>query len=59
MQDKVWVNGPDLPREIYTVLADAGVMHPTEVACCTPAEAQPDPVLVPFGVRTPAADTCC
>ena len=55
----MWVNGPELPWEIYTVLADAGVMHPTEVACSTPAEAQPDPVLVPFGVRTPAADTCC
>jgi len=59
VQDKVWVNGPELSWEIYTVLADAGVMHPTENACCAPAEAQPDPVLVPFGARTSAAGSCC
>ncbi|MEI6496737.1 MAG: ArsI/CadI family heavy metal resistance metalloenzyme [Actinomycetota bacterium] len=59
VQDKVWVNGPELPWEIYTVLADASVMHPTENACCAPAEAQPDPVLVPFGARTSAAGSCC
>lgn len=37
VQDKVWVSGPEIPWEIYTVLADASVMHPTEEACCTPA----------------------
>ena len=38
LQDKVWVHGPDAePWEIYTVLADADVMHPVPVApdaCC-------------------------
>lgn len=28
VQDKVWVTGPEVPWEIYTVLADAPVMHP-------------------------------
>ena len=40
VQDKVWVNGPEIPWEIYTVLADAPVMHPTDDACCVSAEAQ-------------------
>ena len=48
VQDKVWVNGPDgEPWEVYTVLADAPVMHPvpaageasaastSAAACCT------------------------
>ena len=38
VQDKVWVHGPNAePWEIYTVLADADVMHPVPVArdaCC-------------------------
>ena len=39
VQDKVWVHGPDAePWEIYTVLADAEVMHPVESQCCGPAE---------------------
>ena len=38
VQDKVWVSGPDAePWEVYTVLADAAVMHPEESTCCTPA----------------------
>jgi catechol 2,3-dioxygenase-like lactoylglutathione lyase family enzyme len=37
VQDKVWVSGPEIPWEIYTVLADAPVMHPVENACCEPA----------------------
>ena len=44
VQDKVWVHGPDAePWEVYTVLADAPVMHEVpaagESACCaaTPA----------------------
>jgi catechol 2,3-dioxygenase-like lactoylglutathione lyase family enzyme len=41
VQDKVWVNGPELPWEIYTVLADAPVMHPVEGGCCAaPADAE-------------------
>jgi catechol 2,3-dioxygenase-like lactoylglutathione lyase family enzyme len=42
VQDKVWVHGPDAePWEIYTVLADAAVMHAVpaagsdESACCS------------------------
>src|SRR3954454_18713543 len=27
VQDKVWVSGPEIPWEIYTVLADAEVLH--------------------------------
>jgi catechol 2,3-dioxygenase-like lactoylglutathione lyase family enzyme len=38
LQDKVWVNDPDgAPWEVYTVLADAEVMHPADSQCCTPA----------------------
>ena len=39
MQDKVWVTGPAMPWEIYTMIADASVIHPTEGECCVPAEA--------------------
>jgi catechol 2,3-dioxygenase-like lactoylglutathione lyase family enzyme len=39
VQDKVWVSGPEIPWEIYTVLADAAVIQPTEGECCTPADA--------------------
>lgn len=42
VQDKVWVHGPDaVPWEVYTVLADAPVMHdvPTaDASCCDIAE---------------------
>jgi catechol 2,3-dioxygenase-like lactoylglutathione lyase family enzyme len=34
VQDKVWVSGPEIPWEIYTVLADAPVMHPAAGECC-------------------------
>ena len=43
VQDKVWVHGPDGEAwEVYTVLADAPVMHEVPVAfapqaCCAPA----------------------
>jgi len=37
VQDKVWVSGPEIPWEIYTVLADAAVMHPVAGECCAPA----------------------
>ena len=36
VQDKVWVSGPEIPWEIYTVLADASVMQPAEGECCVP-----------------------
>jgi lactoylglutathione lyase len=38
VQDKVWVSGPEVPWEIYTVLADAAVMTPAPDACCAPAD---------------------
>jgi catechol 2,3-dioxygenase-like lactoylglutathione lyase family enzyme len=53
VQDKVWVSGPELPWEIYTVLADASVMHPAEDACCSPATTT-EPVTV--GAKPTA---CC
>lgn len=37
VQDKVWVSGPEIPWEIYTVLADAPAMAPVATAtasCC-------------------------
>jgi catechol 2,3-dioxygenase-like lactoylglutathione lyase family enzyme len=44
VQDKVWVHGPDAePWEVYTVLADAPVMHevpvPNGAACCASVDA--------------------
>lgn len=53
VQDKVWVSGPEMPWEIYTVLADAAVMHPVENACCTPELTEVTPVTV--GARS----SCC
>jgi catechol 2,3-dioxygenase-like lactoylglutathione lyase family enzyme len=35
VQDKVWVHGPDAePWEVYTVLADAPMMHAPADTCC-------------------------
>jgi catechol 2,3-dioxygenase-like lactoylglutathione lyase family enzyme len=53
VQDKVWVTGPEIPWEIYTVLADAAVMHPVEGECCAVAEAEPAPV------GAAPQSTCC
>jgi lactoylglutathione lyase len=55
VQDKVWVHGPDAePWEVYTVLADAPVMHKVPVAgesaCCTTATEEPAVV---------STGTCC
>jgi catechol 2,3-dioxygenase-like lactoylglutathione lyase family enzyme len=37
LQDKGWTNDPDgAPWELYTVLADADVMHPEPQGCCAP-----------------------
>ncbi len=33
VQDKVWVSGPEIPWEIYTVLADAPSMEPQGTCC--------------------------
>jgi len=56
VQDKVWVHGPDAePREAYTVLSDADVMHPVPEAtagCCGVETAEP----VSLGVTS---STCC
>lgn len=53
VQDKVWVSGPDVRWEFYTVLADAAVMHPAGETCCAPvAQAAP----VAFGG---SAGSCC
>ncbi len=57
VQDKVWVNGPDAePWEVYTVLADASVMHVTDDACCAPVtEAAP----VALGLKTIVQPSNC
>ena len=52
VQDKVWVSGPEIPWEIYTVLADAPVMHPAEGECCATADSEP----VSLGATSSA---CC
>ena len=54
VQDKVWVAGPEIPWEIYTVLADAPVMHPADEACCMPAA---DSSTAVASAPSPAA--CC
>lgn len=45
VQDKVWVHGPNAePWEIYTVLADADVMHSVPAAddaCCSTSASEP------------------
>ena len=54
VQDKVWITGPEIPWEIYTVLADAAVMHPAEGECCG-AQAHDDQILVAGA----ATSSCC
>jgi catechol 2,3-dioxygenase-like lactoylglutathione lyase family enzyme len=39
VQDKVWVSGPEIPWEIYTVLADADVLHGDDGMPTTPLDA--------------------
>jgi catechol 2,3-dioxygenase-like lactoylglutathione lyase family enzyme len=55
VQDKVWVSGPEIPWEIYTVLADADVMHPAESECCLPA----DDEAVAMPLRSAVTIACC
>ncbi len=57
VQDKVWVTGPEIPWEIYTVLADADVMHPADGECCTPDLSTADPE--PVAIGTARATICC
>jgi catechol 2,3-dioxygenase-like lactoylglutathione lyase family enzyme len=52
VQDKVWVSGPEIPWEIYTVLADAPVMQPEAGECCAPDDAD-------ASIGEPAASSCC
>lgn len=53
VQDKVWVHGPDgEPWEVYTVIADAPVMHAVPEPCCAEPAAEP----VAFGVKP---SSCC
>lgn len=39
VQDKVWVAGPEIPWEIYTVLADADEMHAADGSSGVPVAA--------------------
>ena len=61
VQDKVWVTGPEIAWEIYTVLADAPVMHPEGDCCCTPAGEIPSANVdaEPVGVGAAPRISCC
>ncbi len=52
VQDKVWVQGPDIAWEIYTVLGDAPDMACMPTGCNTTTESEP----VAVGVTT---GNCC
>jgi hypothetical protein len=52
VQDKVWVSGPEIPWEIYTVLADAPVMQPEPGECCAADDAD-------ASIGEPARSGCC
>jgi catechol 2,3-dioxygenase-like lactoylglutathione lyase family enzyme len=39
VQDKVWVSGPEIAWEFYTVLADAEQLEPVGSVCCGSPEA--------------------
>ena len=52
VQDKVWVSGPEIPWEIYTVLADAQVMQPEPGQCCAADDAD-------ASIGEPAGSGCC
>jgi catechol 2,3-dioxygenase-like lactoylglutathione lyase family enzyme len=54
VQDKVWVAGPEIPWEIYTVLADAQVMHPAAGECCVPSDLAADDT-----VAATSSSNCC
>ena len=54
VQDKVWVQGPDVAWEFYTVLADAPSMVCMPIGCSTESEI---PALA--GVFASSAKACC
>lgn len=54
VQDKVWIQGPDIAWEIYTVLGDAPDMACMPSGCSTESTAETDPVAVGT-----AAGNCC
>ncbi len=49
VQDKVWVDGPEIPWEIYTVLADADLMYPVDSECCARPAADVQTATVSLG----------
>jgi catechol 2,3-dioxygenase-like lactoylglutathione lyase family enzyme len=55
VQDKVWVQGPDVAWEIYTVLADADAMVCDSTGCTDTALVSPNPLEV---VAT-SSGACC
>ena len=55
VQDKVWVQGPDIAWEIYTVLADADQMISGSTGGTDAALVSPDPLLV----NAPTGGSCC
>ncbi len=57
VQDKVWVSGPEIPWEIYTVLADAATMAPAAGECCFPEAAIS--VTVEAVVNSAPSSSCC
>lgn len=52
VQDKVWVQGPDIAWEIYTVLGDAPDMACRPTGCATADEA-------PLALSSTASAPCC
>ncbi len=52
VQDKVWVQGPDIAWEIYTVLGDAPDMACMPTGCATADEA-------PLALSSTASAPCC
>ena len=53
VQDKVWVQGPDIAWEIYTVLGDAPEM------VCTPTTCADVPELIAASGALAASKACC
>lgn len=55
VQDKVWVQGPDIAWEIYTVLGEAPAMECMPNGCATEASAE----LVSASPARSASTPCC
>jgi catechol 2,3-dioxygenase-like lactoylglutathione lyase family enzyme len=58
VQDKFWVQGGPTLFEVYTVLAPADSMYPTDSACCTPATVEAEAVEA-AGADTVSVGRCC